>query len=106
MVASAADADHGAPQPNPVSTMKLLSLLSRRRPVAVLPNPQIEVADAAVAVADDETPPRGCGWFDSSHDLHEGLCVQEHSADSLARELPLSSWLELQLAGWRVAQAA
>lgn len=22
-------------------------------------------------------PPAGCGWFDSSHELHQGLAVQE-----------------------------
>ena len=39
------------------------------------------------AVEDHEyDAPRACGWFDSSHDLQQGLCVQEHaSADSLAR---------------------
>lgn len=43
-----------------------------------------------------------CGWFDSSHDLQQGLLVQEHlSPDSLAHELPLDAWLALHLAGWQ-----
>jgi hypothetical protein len=46
--------------------------------------------------------PRGCGWFDSSHELHCGLAVTEHlSPDSVASELPLDDWLELHLSGWR-----
>ena len=46
----------------------------------------------------------GCGWFDSSHDLQHGLSVREHATpDTLGRELPLASWLELQLAGFRAA---
>lgn len=41
---------------------------------------------------DDE--PRGCGWFDSSHDLHHGLQVTEHAdPDTVANEVPV---------GWRV----
>jgi hypothetical protein len=39
-----------------------------------------------------------CGWFDSSHELRQGLWVQEHlAADSLPAELPLSDWLTLNL---------
>jgi hypothetical protein len=25
----------------------------------------------------DDAPPRGCGWFDSSHELQRGLVVVE-----------------------------
>jgi len=51
--------------------------------------------------APDERP-CGCGWFDSSHELHCGLAVTEHlSTDAVASELPLGDWLELQLSGWR-----
>ena len=28
---------------------------------------------------DDDVPPRGCAWFDSSHDLRQGLLVRELS---------------------------
>ena len=49
----------------------------------------------------EEQAPRGCGWFDSSHDLQSGLWVREHaSADELGGEMPLGPWLELHLAGW------
>lgn len=30
------------------------------------------------AAADADLPPRGCGWFDSSHELRAGLAVIEH----------------------------
>jgi hypothetical protein len=55
--------------------------------------------------AADDDRPRGCGWFDSSLDLQQGLRVQEHaglpgSEPGLA-DLPLGAWLELQLQGWR-----
>jgi hypothetical protein len=46
----------------------------------------------------------GCGWFDSSHDLRQGLRVREHTAASA--ELPLPLWLELHLAKWRGTGAA
>jgi hypothetical protein len=47
----------------------------------------------------------GCGWFDSSHELNRGLQVTEHaSLDAVAGELPLSDWLRMQLAGWRVVE--
>ena len=64
-------------------------------------------------LADDELPceeedrPRGCGWFDSSHDLHAGLMVREHaSVDAVANEMPLALWLELKLQGCRAGVAA
>jgi hypothetical protein len=38
--------------------------------------------------------PRCCGWFDSSHDLQQGLMVQEHAClDTLAGTMSLSDWL-------------
>jgi hypothetical protein len=46
----------------------------------------------------DQDDIRACGWFDSSHELRQGLWVQEHSAaDSLPAELPLADWLTLNL---------
>ena len=72
-------------------------------------HPARRAAPATGAPADgaecpDDNMPRGCGWFDSSHDLQQGCRVQEHlSADSLARELPLGAWLDLQLGSWRAA---
>ncbi|MDO9072065.1 MAG: hypothetical protein Q7U73_02275 [Rubrivivax sp.] len=83
--------------------MNLLSLLLpwRRKP-AVPHHPRPDETVLPALDSEDENRPRACGWFDSSHDLEHGLCVCEHaSADTLARELPLASWLELQLSGWR-----
>lgn len=42
----------------------------------------------------------GCGWFDSSLDLRQGLSIREHlddaeALDALAREWPLEAWLAL-----------
>jgi hypothetical protein len=49
-----------------------------------------------------ELPPRGCGWFDSSHELRAGLVVTEHaSPDQVAEQMPLDDWLHLHLGGWR-----
>lgn len=42
-----------------------------------------------------EERPRGCGWFDSSHDLLQGLQVREADRSVLAL-LPLADWLVLQ----------
>lgn len=54
--------------------------------------------------ADDR--PLGCGWFDSSHELHAGLLVQEHGDnDTLAAELPLRQWLQSQMGGYRCTPA-
>lgn len=73
----------------------------RRGPALPATQTASEMADG---VAPDDDAPRACGWFDSSHDLQQGLRVQEHlSADSLVRELPLGAWLDLQLGGWRAA---
>ena len=36
---------------------------------------EAEVHDGRVG--DDDTPPRGCAWFDSSHELRTGLLVRE-----------------------------
>jgi hypothetical protein len=64
----------------------------------VRPDLVAEIDETAVP---EERPP-GCGWFDSSHELHCGLAVTEHlSADTVASELPLGDWLELHLQGWR-----
>jgi len=79
----------------------LLALLNRRATPRPRPRP--------VRCEPEDTEERswGCGWFDSSHELHRGLLVQEHAAsDALAAELPLRPWLELQLSGWRAAAAA
>ena len=51
--------------------------------------------------------PRGCGWFDSSQDLREGLCISEHApGDAVTAQLPVMAWVQLQLSGWRPNLAA
>ena len=42
---------------------------------------------------DDALP--GCGWFDSSHELHAGLQVTEHlTPEPVANEVPPGWWLD------------
>jgi len=42
----------------------------------------------------------GCGWFDSSHELHAGLQVTEHlTPERVANEVPLGWWLDWQAGG-------
>ena len=42
----------------------------------------------------------GCGWFDSSHELHTGLQVTEHlTPERVANEVPLGWWLDWQAQG-------
>jgi hypothetical protein len=37
----------------------------------------------------------GCGWFDSSHELHAGLQVTEHlTPERIANDVPLGWWLD------------
>lgn len=56
-----------------------------------------------------EERPKGCGWFDSSYELGQGLLVREHDATTAAQALaaaPLADWLEIQLGGWRPPEQA
>lgn len=58
-----------------------------------------DLLDAESVPGHDE---RRCGWFDSSQDLREGLCVSEHdSGDAVCAQLPVMAWVQLQLSGWR-----
>ena len=85
--------------------MRWLCRVLKRRPASRAAPVHAADLSGVEAVADEGA--RGCGWFDSSHDLLQGLRVQEHaSADSLARELPLGAWLDLQLSGWRATAPA
>lgn len=45
----------------------------------------------------DPDRPLGCGWFDSSHELHQGLQVDEAPDAQALAQLPLGDWLALQL---------
>ncbi|MDE2370600.1 MAG: hypothetical protein KGN16_16645 [Burkholderiales bacterium] len=49
--------------------------ISRRAAAKKLPAP------TAAAAADDDDLPAGCGWFESSHDLRQGLRVVETGED-------------------------
>jgi hypothetical protein len=49
--------------------------LTPRRP-RLPPLPQVDGADED----EDDVPPRGCAWFDSSHELMRGLVVREIEA--------------------------
>ena len=55
--------------------------------------------------ADGDERPLGCGWFDSSHELHCGLLVQEADAQALGA-LPLGDWLDLHLRTWHGSPTA
>ena len=69
--------------------------------------PSRAVRVAAPALNADDDRPLGCGWFDSSHELQCGLVIQEHATGStLAAQLPLAGWIELQLSIGRQPQPA
>ena len=81
------------------------ALLSHlRKPRQASPHTDLAAPESEL---DAEELQRGCGWFDSSHELRCGLQVTEHAtADTVANELPLGDWLELHLSGWRSPQLA
>lgn len=75
----------------------LLNTWFRRRPAAAAPAAAVPATDLP-----EDDAPRGCGWFDSSHELQAGLQVTEHaSPDGVATALPLADWLGLHLSGWQ-----
>ncbi len=69
----------------------MLWLFRRRAP---LRHPAPLLDDDTLPLPDDR--PLGCGWFDSSHDLQQGLQVCEADARGLA-QLPLGDWLSMHL---------
>ncbi len=83
--------------------MNLLSRLIHPRPATTPP----AVRPQSCEEAPPDDPQWACGWFDSSHDLQQGLVVREHaSVDTLTGELPLTQWLELHLQTWRPVLAS
>ena len=59
--------------------------------------PDWVLASDAPATPPPEESVRGCGWFDSSHDLHSGLLITEHATpERVANEVPLGWWLDWQ----------
>jgi hypothetical protein len=68
------------------------------RPLRAGPAPGPRLRTSALPTASIDDDAKACGWFDSSHELRQGLWVQEHAAgDSLPAELPLADWLTLNL---------
>lgn len=100
------DADDAGMHNAPEARMPtLLNTWFRRHPVTAA------TAATPATIAETEPPeddaPRGCGWFDSSHELQAGLQVTEHaSPDAVAAALPLADWLGLHLGGWQPPAAA
>lgn len=87
--------------------MKLLALVvwkkrSACRLRAPKPARQAAAEHETTALPDDEPRPRGCGWFDSSIELRQGLLVTEYAdVDEASPVLPLDAWLAAKLANWR-----
>lgn len=70
----------------------------RRRKARVAVVRAADAPETPLAAADSLEDTLACGWFDSSHELHQGLVVLEHSAaDGLGAELPITVWLDLVL---------
>jgi hypothetical protein len=68
------------------------------------PRPAVVDLDPTAPAAPPDDRPLGCGWFDSSLDLAQGLAVREHaSVQAVAGELPLADWLHFHAQGWRGA---
>lgn len=75
----------------------LLRLFFRPR-LATRPPFGDELAELVLEPDAADDRPLGCGWFDSSHELHCGLVITEHaSPDAVASALSLSDWLGLHL---------
>ncbi|RVU49434.1 hypothetical protein [Rubrivivax rivuli] len=72
---------------------------------ALQPHRGADTEAPVLSSTDQDDRHRGCGWFDSSLDLQQGLRVEEHTglpgSDPALADLPLAAWLELQLQGWR-----
>ena len=73
---------------------KLLSRLPWRRRRRSLRRP----APLRPRIEGNEDRPLGCGWFDSSHELEQGLQVREADDQALST-LALADWLALELSG-------
>jgi len=72
----------------------------RARPLARPAAPDWVNATLDAPQPDAQDAVRGCGWFDSSHELHAGVQVTEHlTPDQVANEVPLGWWLDWQSCG-------
>jgi hypothetical protein len=60
--------------------------------------PAAGIEGAADACVDDWAEGSRCGWFDSSHELTQGLMVVEHAqAQTVPADMQLNDWLCLVL---------
>jgi hypothetical protein len=72
--------------------MRLLPLLAKPRVPARPRRAPPPAADS------DDAPPRGCAWFDSSHELGQGVVVSVHEGSAeLAQLVPARWWLQWEL---------
>jgi len=106
MVRGAAPAEHGAmPECDKESAMNLIRLLPwcRTEPARTAQRPQVPDWVNAGAEPSPEQLDEvllGCGWFDSSHELHAGLQVTEHlTPERVVNDVPLGWWLDWQSCG-------
>lgn len=62
------------------------------------PEPPNASAASSTPPAEEDAPPRTCGWFDSSHELQQGLQLTVHDGSAeLATLVPLGWWLQWEL---------
>jgi hypothetical protein len=82
--------------------MNLSQCLTWWRHAPARPLPRVQVPDWVNAGSEPSAQQLdevllGCGWFDSSHELHAGLQVTEHlTPERVANEVPLGWWLDWQ----------
>lgn len=82
--------------------MKLHQCLNWWRHAPQRPLPRVATPDWVTAGSEPSAEQLddvllGCGWFDSSHELHAGLQVTEHlTPERVANEVPLGWWLDWQ----------
>jgi hypothetical protein len=68
-----------------------LPFIRLRRP----PRPRLRQPPAEPELRDADAPLSGCGWFDSSWELLQGLAVTECGDDApLPRDLPVSGLMQ------------
>lgn len=74
-------------------TMKLLLCTTHPGPMICAGTRPLAAAPRALPAPDAAIErPRGCGWYDSSHELQSGLRVTEHAdLDAIAHQIP-SAW--------------
>jgi len=71
----------------------------RLLPLPIKPRPPARPRRTPPSAAEpDDAPPRGCAWFDSSHELGQGVLVSVHEESAeLAQLVPVRWWLQWEL---------